>query len=210
MVSVILHETNTYPRTCKSASHAPIHGQPQLTQTNASKGFTEVTSKRRSSTTARVAAVGATAPLTNTEVEVEARIALERRVESLERDLARAGQESRAQSGRASSLQRKLNAVTAAGLVGDRGEAGGVSRGVRPGVDTDDVLALKAKAIQLVERLRQEKTTRLVAERETQGVATKVCHEKHRKCYEISAQGRLITEKPSYLGASVIWTRLSC
>ncbi|CAM9869185.1 unnamed protein product, partial [Sphacelaria rigidula] len=139
---------------------AEARGYEQAERTNASKGFTEVTSKRRSSTTARVAAVGATAPLTNTEVEVEARIALERRVESLERDLARAGQESRAQSGRASSLQRKLNAVTAAGLVGDRGEAGGVSRGVRPGVDTDDVLALKAKAIQLVERLRQEKTTR--------------------------------------------------
>lgn len=113
-----------------------------------------------------------------------ARTELERRVESLERDLARAGQESRAQSTRATNLQRKLDARGGGGggaggrsgsWVAVDSNGGGRKAGENDeGVATADILALKAKATQLVERLRQEKTARLKAERRTQGVAGKV------------------------------------
>lgn len=104
-----------------------------------------------------------------------ARAELEKRVESLERDLTRAGQESRAQSARAASLQRQLDA-------GGSGRSGGGAldgfEGVSEAVATADIMALKAKATQLVGRLRQEKTARLKAERKTQKVAGKVRKEK--------------------------------
>lgn len=45
---------------------------------------------------------------------------------------------------------------------------------VAEGVATADIMALKVKATQLVERLRQEKAARLKAERKTQRVAGKV------------------------------------
>lgn len=45
---------------------------------------------------------------------------------------------------------------------------------VAEGVATADIMALKVKATHLVERLRQEKATRLKAERKTQKVAGKV------------------------------------
>lgn len=98
------------------------------------------------------------------------RTELEKRVESLERDLTGAVQESRTQSMRAASLQRQLDA-------GVGGGGGGVSGGfgdVAEGVATADIMALKAKATQLVERLRQEKAARLKAERKTQKVSGKV------------------------------------
>lgn len=112
-------------------------------------------------------------------------------MESLERDLARAGQESRAQSARAESLQQQLDGCSG-GSKGRSGSAhgrrgsgsGGGGSGsaqalngfddMAEGVATADIMALKVKATQLVERLRQEKTTRLKAERKTQRVAGKV------------------------------------
>lgn len=107
--------------------------------------------------------------------EAVARADLEKRVESLERDLTRAGQESRAQSARAASLQRQLD--------GGGGSARGMNGfdDVAEGVATADIMALKVKATQLVDRLRQEKATRLKAERKTQKVAGKV-----RECVAIT------------------------
>ncbi|CAN0410003.1 unnamed protein product [Laminaria digitata] len=58
--------------------------------------------------------------------ETALRTELEERVESLERDLARAGQESRAQSEKEESLQRQLDA-------GWGGRGGGAERGGRGG-----------------------------------------------------------------------------
>lgn len=120
-----------------------------------------------------------------------ARAELEKRVESLERDLARAGQESRAQSARAASLQRQLDGggngddQSGGEQSGSDGAGGGGGGGgavvnsggidyVAIGVATADIMALKVKATQLVERLRQEKSARLKAERKTQKVAGKV------------------------------------
>lgn len=112
---------------------------------------------------------------------------LEERVESLERDLADAVQECREQSEKVVSLQRQLDAGGSGGS-GSGGDSGGGGSGREGGggqgvvgdygeaerVATADILALKAKATQLVERLRQEKSGRLKAERETQKVAGKV------------------------------------
>lgn len=107
-------------------------------------------------------------------------------MESLERDLTRAGQESRAQSARAASLQRQLDGGGGNGRSGSAqgrrssGGGGGIAQGLdgfddmAEGVATADIMALKIKATQLVERLRQEKATRLKAERKTQKVAGKV------------------------------------
>lgn len=91
-------------------------------------------------------------------------------MESLERDLSRAIQESQAQSTRAASLQRQLDTDGGGGGGGMLDGLGDISEGVA----TADIMALKVKATQLVERLRQEKTTRLKAERKTQKVAGKV------------------------------------
>lgn len=144
--------------------------RPTCPNQNASEKSIENRSKRRSPS---IISAGAIATAT-TEGECIARAALERRVESLERDLLRAGQERRVQSDRAASLRRKLAATVTADDRGERagGSAGGHGR--REETETADILALKSKVIQLVERLRQEKTARLKAERETQGVAEKV------------------------------------
>ncbi|CAM9676957.1 unnamed protein product, partial [Ectocarpus fasciculatus] len=143
-------------------------------------------SRRRKSSAAEATASAAAA----VKAESIARAELEKRVESLERDLARAGQESRAQSARAASLQRQLDGggnggdQSGSGQSGSDGAGGGgggggvVNRGgddnVAIGVATADIMALKVKATQLVERLRQEKSARLKAERKTQKVAGKV------------------------------------
>lgn len=96
-------------------------------------------------------------------------------MESLEQDLARAGQENRAQSARAASLERQLDAG-GGGSGRRRGSAGGGDDRCEAteGVATADIMALKAKTTHLVERWRQEKSARLKAERETQKVAGKV------------------------------------
>ncbi|CAM9725477.1 unnamed protein product, partial [Scytosiphon promiscuus] len=140
--------------------------------------------KRRESSTAYPAATAA-----SVKAESIARAELEKRVESLEKDLTRAGQESRAQSARAESLQRQLDSHDGSGGSGggDRSGSGRGRRGSRgaevhavgvenvaEGVATADIMALKAKATQLVERLRQEKAARLKADRKTQRVAGKV------------------------------------
>ncbi|CAN0167745.1 unnamed protein product, partial [Hapterophycus canaliculatus] len=136
----------------------------------------------------RKSSSGYSATTTAAAVKAEsiARAELEKRVESLERDLSRAGQESRAQSARAESLQRQLDGQDGGG--GGRSGSGRGRRGsggggevqaahlddVVEGVATADIMALKVKATQLVERLRQEKAARLKAERKTQRVARKV------------------------------------
>lgn len=106
-------------------------------------------------------------------------------MESLERDLARASQESRAQSERAASLRRQLDAGSGNANGGRRGGevAGGLDE-YEPaeGVATADIIALKVKVTQLVERLRQEKFARLKAERDTQKVAGKVWKEQWAGC----------------------------
>lgn len=151
-----------------------------LNQNNAGGGGRR---RRKSSATEATAAAAAAV-----KAEAVARAELEKRVESLERDLARAGQESRAQSARAASLQRQLDGggnnggdQSGSGRSGSGGVDGGgivVNRGglddVAIGVATADIMALKVKATQLVERLRQEKSARLKAERKTQKVAGKV------------------------------------
>lgn len=101
--------------------------------------------------------------------ESKAQAALEQRVALLERDLAQALQESQDQSGRAALLQQELDAFGNACM---GGTAGGDGRGVD--MATADIFALKAKATQLVERLRQEKMARLKSERDTRNVAEKV------------------------------------
>lgn len=108
--------------------------------------------------------------------ESVARTELEKRVELLERDLECAKQESRAQSGRAASLQQQLDSGGGrnSGSSGGGGGHSGVDGYDAEEVASFDIMALKAKAIQLVERLRQEKTARLKAEREMQKVAGKV------------------------------------
>lgn len=152
-----------------------------LEQNNAGGGG----SRRRKSSAAEATAAAAAA----VKAESIARAELEKRVESLERDLARAGQESRAQSARAASLQRQLDGggnggdqsgsgQSVSGGVGGVGvvvnSGGGGLDDVTIGVATADIMALKVKATQLVERLRHEKSARLKAERKTQKVAGKV------------------------------------
>lgn len=110
------------------------------------------------------------------EVEATMRADLERRIEALERDLARETQESRAQSKRAESLQQQLEI--------DRGGQEGYRAGTA--ADTPDVVALKSRITQLVERLRVEKTQRLKAERETQAVARKVLLHLHKRLHQVA------------------------
>lgn len=146
---------------------------------------------RRRKSSAATSSANAAAAAAAVKVEAIARAELEKRVESLERDLTRAGQESRAQSARAASLQRQLDGGGSGGgggngrsgsAQGRRGSSsgGGSALGLNgldvtaEGVATADIMALKIKATQLVERLRQEKAMRLKAERKTQKVAGKV------------------------------------
>lgn len=111
-------------------------------------------------------------------MESTARAELEKRVESLERDLARAGQESRMQSGRAASLQRRLDAIEAGNddVVDGRlvTSVDGHDNGPEEAVVKADIIALKHKVVQLVERLRQEKYARLKSERDAQKTRKKV------------------------------------
>ncbi|CAN0343349.1 unnamed protein product [Ectocarpus sp. 12 AP-2014] len=160
---------------------AESQGYKQAEKNNAGGGG----SRRRKSAAAEATAAAAAA----VKAESIARAELEKRVESLERDLARAGQESRAQSARAACLQRQLDSggnggdQSGSGQSGSGGVAGGVGvvvnsggglEDVTIGVATADIMALKVKATQLVERLRHEKSARLKAERKTQKVAGKV------------------------------------
>lgn len=147
--------------------------------------------RRRKSSAATSSSVKAAAAAAAVKAEAVARAELEKRVESLERDLTRASQESRAQSARAASLQRQLDGGGSSGngrsgnaqdrRGSSRGGGGSVSAQGLNGLDdmeeavaTADIMALKVKATQLVERLRQEKAIRLKAERKTQKVAGKV------------------------------------
>lgn len=127
--------------------------------------------RRRKSSAATSSSANAAASAAAVKAEAVARAELEKRVESLERDLTRTSQESRAQSARAASLQRQLD-----GGGGGGGGAQGLNGfdDMAEGVATADIMALKVKATQLVERLRQEKAMRLKAERKTQKVAGKV------------------------------------
>ncbi|CAB1102358.1 unnamed protein product [Ectocarpus sp. CCAP 1310/34] len=167
---VLLAESQGYKQAEKVCTHIPHGGGG---------------SRRRKSSAAEATAAATAA----VKAESIARAALEKRVESLERDLARAGQESRAQSARAASLQRQLDGggnggdQSGSGQSGNGGVAGGVGVVVNSGgglddvtigVATADIMALKVKATQLVERLRHEKSARLKAERKTQKVAGKV------------------------------------
>lgn len=111
----------------------------------------------------------AVATATDESAADKSRAALEHRVESLQRELSQTLQESRSQSERAASLQRDLDAIGAGGTGGTAGR----SRGEQE-MAVADIFALKAKATQLVDRLRQEKTARLKSERDARGVTKKV------------------------------------
>lgn len=102
-------------------------------------------------------------------MESAARAELEKRVESLERDLSRAKQESRMQSRRAVSLKRRLDSIEVDhdDVIDGRPITIGDDYHNSPeAVVTADIVALKHKVIQLVERLRQEKYVRLKSEHE--------------------------------------------
>ena len=109
-------------------------------------------------------------------VESTARSELEKRVESLERDLARVGEESGMQSEWAASTQGYLDAVEPSR---DDGGGGRLPRNDDDqygpeAVATSDIIALKLKAAHLVEKLRQEKYAWLKSEREAQKMGAKV------------------------------------
>lgn len=110
-------------------------------------------------------------------MESTAREELEKRVESLERDLSRAGEESRMQSARAASVQRRLDAIEAGNDDVIDGRLTTVVDDYDSGpeaVVTADIVALKHKVVQLVERLRQEKYARLKSECVAQKTRKKV------------------------------------